>query len=859
MSNYRIAARFAALFTTALATGLMSVPAWAVNEASGAAESNEEAIEQPIDATAGEAPDASAGPGESEEDDFNVIIVTGTVSGQSKFDTSYAITSLSNDALVQLAPLNTADLLGQIRGVYAEATGGEASNVYRVRGIPNEGSFYAFQEDGIPIYPESAGWFFTGDGITRTDLMTERFEAVIGGPAPVFATNASAIFNNVTRQGDDFLEGAVQTTIGDTGLFRGDAYLSGPLGENTYFAVGGFYRYHEGYRDNGYPSDEGGQARLNLRHEFDRLTIRAHAKYFNDRNTFYLPIPLADPRDPSRSLGEFVDFFEGTLNTPALADGNALFRFTDASGVIQEERRSLDDARRTEYFTTGLELDWDVTDTIRVVNRFRYTDGSVDFDAIYSSANPIDGDDFAASRLAAAQSAFGPDVVRLGYAIAGTGGTLAYDPDSDSGLVIPVDYRNIQSDWQSFQNDFRVTADFALLGDHELTLGVNFAHFETIASWRSNEYLFQVLSQPSPLDLVALDEGGNPLGFVTDDGVLRYSSTLLAGNSTVDQWDLYVADTWFITPDFSLEAGLRHTFYDGTGNFRAPAPFNLGDPTTLADDFALGFVGVDVPNAVDIENTSWTIGANWTVNDWLGLYARASRANRGPNEFNLILPFSGSTTTADQYEAGIKLRLATLSVFATAFYSEFDPFSSSIATTGDDGNIEFVDFVGSIQTPGVEVEFSWRPLDFFTFDGTVTYADAQLGNFTNVVEQSVLEADGNQPIRQPRFYGNLRPAFNFDIGGFDTTVFSRFNFVGRRFVDLANSTEMPAYETLAAGISIEKGPILVQLVGENLTNARGITEGNPRNDALFGQGASQVIYGRPLFGRNFRLTATYSF
>lgn len=851
MLNNLLTTRAALLFGSALGSIALTPAAHAAEEPSQA--TNPATAEQAQAATSAEQSTEPA------EDDFNVIIVTGTATGQSKFKTSYAITSLSNDDVVRLAPLNTADLLGQVRGVYAEATGGEASNVYRVRGIPNEGSFYAFHEDGQPIYPESAGWFFTGDGITRPDLMTERFEAVIGGPAPVFATNASAIFNNVTRQGGDEFEGAVSTTIGDTGLFRGDAYVSGPLDDNSYFAVGGFYRYHDGYRDNGYPSDEGGQIRVNLRHEMDRLTIKAHGKYFNDRNAFYLPIPLSNPRDPSRSLDEFVDFFEGTLNTPALADGNAVFRYTDASGQITEERRSLNDGRRTEYLTAGIELDWEVTDTIRLVNRTRFTDGSVDFDAIYSSANPVDGDDFAASRLTAARTAFGPDVARLGYAIAGTGGLTAYNPDSDSGLVIPVDYRNIQSDWDSFQNDFRATAEFSLLGDHELTLGINYARFDTTASWRSNEYLFQVLSQPSPLDLVAYDAAGNPIGFVTDNGVLRYSSTLLAGRSSIEQVDLYFADTWFITPDFSVEAGVRHTFYDGTGVFRVPAPFNLGNPATLSDNAALRFSGVEVPRAVDIENTSWTVGANWTVNDWLGLYARASRANRGPNEFNLIIPLSGSTTTADQYEAGVKLRLDTLSVFATAFYSKFDPFSSSIATTGPDGNIVFVNFVGSIETPGIEMEFSWRPLDFFTLDGTVTYADAQLGDFTNVVEQSVLEAEGNQPIRQPKLYGNIRPAFNFDLGGFETTVFGRFNFVGRRFVDLANRTEMPAYETLAAGISLKSGPLLLQLVGENLTNSRGITEGNPRNDALFGQGTEQVIYGRPLFGRNFRLSATYNF
>lgn len=851
MLNNLLTTRAVLLFGTALGSCALTPAAHAAEEPSPA--SNAAIAEQSQAAASAEQSTEPA------EDDFNVIIVTGTATGQSKFRTSYAVTSFSNDDVAKLAPLNTADLLGQIRGVYAEATGGEASNVYRVRGIPNEGSFYAFQEDGQPIYPESAGWFFTGDGITRPDLMTERFEAVIGGPAPVFATNASAIFNNVTRQGGDEFEGAVSATIGDTGLFRGDAYVSGPLGDNSYFAVGGFYRYHDGYRDNGYPSDEGGQIRANLRHEMDRLTIKAHIKYFNDRNVFYLPIPLADPRDPSRSLNEFVDFFDGTLNTPALADGKAVFRFTDAGGRIAEERRSLNDGRRTQYLTAGLELDWAVTDSIRLVNRGRFTDGSVDFDAIYSSSNPIDGDDFAAGRLTAAQTAFGPDVTRLGYAIAGTGGLTAYNPDSDSGLVIPVDYRNIQSDWKSFQNDFRATGKFSLLGDHDLTLGINYARFDTTASWRSNEYLFQVLSQPSPLDLVAYDAGGDPIGFVTDNGVLRYSSTLLAGRSSIEQWDLYLSDTWFITPDVSVEAGVRHTFYDGTGVFLPAAPFNLGDAATLADDAALGFVGVEVPTVVDVETTSWTVGANWTVNDWLGLYARASRANRGPSEFNVILPFSGSTTTANQYEAGVKLRLNSLSVFATAFYSKFDPFSASIPTTDENGAVQFVNFVGSIKTPGVEMELSWKPLDFFTLDGSVTYADAQLGDFVNVVNQQVLAAEGNQPIRQPKFYGNVRPAFEFKVGDYDASVFGRLNFVGRRFVDLANRTAMPAYQTLTAGVSLERGPLLIQLVGENLTNSRGITEGNPRNDALFGQGAAEVIYGRPLFGRNFRLTATYNF
>jgi hypothetical protein len=72
-----------------------------------------------------------------------------------------------------------------------------------VRGIPNEGNFFAFQEDGMLIYGENEGFFFKGDVMIRPDMMTEGVEVVRGGPAPIFADNAAAIFNLITRQGGE--------------------------------------------------------------------------------------------------------------------------------------------------------------------------------------------------------------------------------------------------------------------------------------------------------------------------------------------------------------------------------------------------------------------------------------------------------------------------------------------------------------------------------------------------------------------------------------------------------------------------------------------------------------------------------
>ena len=49
------------------------------------------------------------------------IVVTGTATAQRKFDVSYAVTSLSNAAIRQLAPLSFADLLSQVPGILGTA------------------------------------------------------------------------------------------------------------------------------------------------------------------------------------------------------------------------------------------------------------------------------------------------------------------------------------------------------------------------------------------------------------------------------------------------------------------------------------------------------------------------------------------------------------------------------------------------------------------------------------------------------------------------------------------------------------------------------------------------------------------
>ena len=783
------------------------------------------------------------------------VIVTGSATGQSKFDTAYAVSNVDDEAIQKLAPLNTADLLGRLPGIYAEASGGDAQNVYRVRGIPNEGSFYSFQEDGMPVYPDD-GFFFKGDGLLRTDLMTETLEVVRGGPAPVFADNSAAIFNQVTRQGGPEAAGAVRTTLGDTGLYRVDGYWSGPIADRTYIAAGGFFRYHDGYRDNGFRSDEGGQFRVNLRHELDRGEVRAHVKHFSDTNVFYLPIPLADPRDPNRSLDPFVDSLDGTLNTPELED--VTLRYADQNGNVVEENRDLSDGRKIQYTNVGLDVNWDFSERFRIENRFRYTDGDLDFDALYSTRNPVGADEYAEGVLPSAQEAFG-NAETMAYRVARTG--AEFDASQGSGLVAEAQYRAINAPFESFMNETRLSLDYNLAGEHTLTAGYFYSSYETEGNWRAQDYLMEVRGKPRLLDLVALDSDGNVVGSATDAGVIRYGTAFNSGRSDITRDAFFLSDTWYVNDRLTVDLGIRRTSFEGRGFGRGRAVRDLGNASILADNAVLGFSGVNQSSQIDQDYTSWTIGGNYTLSDELGIYARASKANRGANEFDIIFGSPGSSTEAEQYELGIKYDSSMFSIFATAFYSQFNPFTAVLDTI-DPVTSEIVreQFVGEVTSPGIELDARWRVTDGFSLNAAVTFNEAELGDFSSPTGARPVSADGNQPIRQPRWYGNVRPSYSTVLGnGWETELYAQYVFVGDRYVDLENNTRLPAYETIGAGIIVNRGLWDIQIYGDNLTNEVGITEGNPRSDGIAGQGSAEAIYGRPVFGRNFRLVVTRNF
>ncbi|MFW6089918.1 MAG: TonB-dependent receptor domain-containing protein, partial [Gemmatimonadota bacterium] len=122
-----------------------------------------------------------------------------------------------------------------------------------------------------------------------------------------------------------------------------------------------------------------------------------------------------------------------------------------------------------------------------------------------------------------------------------------------------------------------------------------------------------------------------------------------------------------------------------------------------------------------------------------------------------------------------------------------------------------------------------------------------------------LDFDGNQIRRVPQIISQARASYQFPEEAGNLKVWGTWNYTDERFVDDANNVTLPSYSVLGAGASVDISEnVALNLAARNLTNAIGLTEGNPRVGQVVG--SEQDIYmARPILGRSAQVSLTYSF
>src|SRR6266853_949919 len=124
--------------------------------------------------------------------------------------------------------------------------------------------------------------------------------------------------------------------ITDYGKRRFDGQVSGPISDNTFFSVGGFYQNGDNVRRLHFASEVGGQFSGNILHKFDRGSILVWGRILQESNTWNLPIPIIVDNGTVKEFPGF-DIHTGAIGSPqerelTLRSGDA-FRFDRGRGT----------------------------------------------------------------------------------------------------------------------------------------------------------------------------------------------------------------------------------------------------------------------------------------------------------------------------------------------------------------------------------------------------------------------------------------------------------------------------------------------------------------------------------------------
>lgn len=735
--------------------------------------------------------------------DVEQIIVTGTPSGSEmlKLDASFAITTIDDDQIDRFSPTSTADLLKLVPGVWAESSGGVAGANVFVRGFPGTGDapFLTVQLNGSPIFPPPTLSFLENTSIFRIDETIERVEALRGGPNPVFSNGQPGLTTNfILKEGGEETEGLVKYSTSDYDLRRFDGVLSGALGEDLYYMIGGYISSSPGIREAGFNAEEGQQFTINLTKELDDGTINIYHRNTDDHGTWYLPVALNVPGiDPEyNQLGTLNRQQEITFDN----NGGA------SPGSPEEKTKTLDlgEGRGWDGSVTGGSIRFDFADDWNLANRFNYTSGDADTLGLVPDGGAVNVNALLAN----------PALDDRAVVTGPLTGRVTGDAIPGSAFIQQFGAWEVRKNIESFTNDISLART---LDRGVLTVGLYTANSSSDEVWSIGNSKYQVVESGGEIiDGIACNEPTvDSCGFNFDLDA-KGDATTNAG---------YAALEFDASDVLTVDVGLRYE----THEVEYAADTNTDGIT-------------DVVIQTDENEVAWTLAANYSLSDEMGVFGRINSGVKMPyfDDYrdNLGSFNNGNNLIIDvnQYEAGYKYAGDTMSLYATAYYTEVDP-SFFVALSGVTAGV-----ASKNEALGLELDGNYYTDFGLTVNLNATIQESEIVGTAN---------DGNEVQRQPGWQLRVTPIYNFFAGDADVSVYGTLTAVDDRFSDPGNDVVLEGYEKLDIGTIVALDRLTFQLALDNLTDEEGLTEGDPRT-----VGANN---GRFIMPRTITFSVGYSF
>lgn len=741
------------------------------------------------------APQAIAQQDDDDDEAIEEVIVTGTAGGAElrKFDASFAITTTSAEDIEKFSPKSTADLLKMVPGVWAESSGGvSGANVF-VRGFPGGGDapFYTLQVNGAPVFPPPTLSFLENSTLFRIDETVLRMEALRGGPNPVFSNGQPGLTTNfILREGSEETEGLVKYTTSDYDLRRFDGYLSGEIADELYYMIGGYLSSSPGLRDSGFNSDEGNQFTINLTKDLHNGTVNVFHRQTDDHGTWYLPVALNVPGVDN----EYNQI--GTLNRQR----QVLFGDDNDPKTLD-----LGKGRGWDGSMSGGSIVFDINDSWELTDRFSLTKGNADTYGLVPDGGAV--------QLGALRA--DPTLDPMAVITGPINGSVSGRAIADSEYLQRFGAWEVLKDIEAFTNDISIAKSW---DRGSVTFGFYTASSSSDEFWSLGNQKYEVVQAGG--EVVT----GIACNADTVDSCNWNYDIDATGDATTTA--LYAATTFDVSDRLTVDVGVRSENHE--------VEYSVDEGLDGAVTLALSF---------DERETSWTLAGNYLINDSMSAFARINRGSKMPyfDDFrdNRAQFASGNMLIqeVDQFELGFKWVTDYVSLYATGFRTEVDPSIFVALTGGGPGQIS------TNEATGVELDAIWETDMGFRMSLNATVQDAEIKAGAN---------SGNEAQRQPGWQLRLTPSYSFSVNDIDATVYGTLSAVDDRWSDNGNTVKLDGYEKFDLGVLARVNErFTVQLAADNLTDEKGITEGDPRNPA--------APNGRYIMPRNIKVSIGYEF
>ncbi|MEO8254330.1 MAG: TonB-dependent receptor [Flavobacterium sp.] len=789
------------------------------------------------------------------------VVVTGSFDARKRINSTVSISSLGSKQLERLQSNSAADLLKNVPGVFVNSSAGEINNTVNSRGISSPtgfnydkpGTYYvSMQEDGLPV-TNILFSYFSSDFFLRNDITTNKLEALRGGSAAIVGANApGGVFNYISKTGAKEFGGELRAKYGFEGngnnpYYRTDLNLGGQIGTKGWsFNLGGFYRNSVGPSDAGYPTNYGGQVKLNVEKIYSKGKVTFFAKYLNDHNLAAMTL-----------IGKNFD-------KPQLADGvksNDFFGLPAATQSFNLEGKTIthDPKNLTHSKDLAFGMNWkhDLGADWSVQNNARFSSKSVLVNQT-AALNPVTLTGF------------------VNNAVAGTigMGTITYRDNANKAVLATVQASLAPGpNWTTLTNTM---PGQNILKDGMFYMGATYSDpkvkefmdqlvfTKKLKNMSFNTGAFVGISdvgrfssglaglgfatlenRPKMLDISyqnvflggATQQITSPTGFAKTGGVLGFNDYEFHKTSLAP----FFAHNWEITNKLTLDWGVRLDNIKSEGTNYIRVPNNVADGgldgnalTTYDNDYYKNPTAINYSYSTN--TVSFSGALNYLLSDKQSVYLRYSNGKKAP-EFDLYAAIDAPEKVAltkavvqgiTQVELGYKLKTDKVNLTVTPFYSLLDNVLQNFTSLDENGQLyNLTPYFNSLETKGIETELMVNITNNFNIKAVSTFQSAKFKQYKSSTagptdskdDDSFFDYSGNNIENTPNVQFNITPTYSTD----KFYTFVSWQYMGSRWANAPNAFKLAAFSQFDLGMGYDLTKNLsLSLNVNNLVNTYGV-------------------------------------